>query len=141
MNKLFSIDDKGLLETFDTLSNRDFTSKVIMQDTGKELVGQTKENLRKSMGAKAASREKHKKSLIEGVRMKTDKVYDSVTIDILGEYRLKWFEKGTKDRYTKKRWYRGRIKPLYFFQNTISDENKIVNNIKESVIKQIRKQL
>jgi hypothetical protein len=144
MSKVFSMDDKGLLELFDTLSDKDFTSKVIMkalQDTGKDLVERTKDNLRKSMGAKSSSKGKHKKSLIEGVRMKTDKIYDSVTIDILGEYRLKWFEKGTKARYTKKKQYRGQLKPLYFFQNAISDESRIVNNIKENVIKQIRKQL
>jgi hypothetical protein len=145
MSKVFSIDDKNLLETFDTLSDKEFTSRVIMKalkETGKSLVDQTKDNLRKSMGAKATSKGKHKKALVEGVRMKIDKVYDSVTVDILGEYRLKWFEKGTKKaRYTKKKQYRGVLEPLYFFQKAISDEGRIIEDIKENVLNQIRKQL
>jgi len=34
----------------------------------------------------------------------------------MGDFRLKWFELGTTDRYTKKGYYRGRMQPTYFFK-------------------------
>ena len=41
--------------------------------------------------------------------MKADKDYTEVSVSIMGDFRLKFFEKGTKDRYTSKGFYRGKM--------------------------------
>ncbi len=37
----------------------------------------------------------------KGIKLRVDKAYSEVILHIMGDYRLKWFEKGTKPRYTK----------------------------------------
>ena len=41
--------------------------------------------------------------------MKADKDYTEVSVSIMGDFRLKFFEKGTKNRCTKAGFYRGRM--------------------------------
>ena len=71
--------------------------------------------------------------MLKGVKLKADKAYTEISVHIMGDYRLKWFEKGTKPRKTKghkitgynrsrrirsgKGGNRGSIRPLYFFKD------------------------
>lgn len=91
-----------------------------------------KQSLRAKVGAGAQSMEK-------GIRLKVDKAYSEVTLHIMGDYRLKWFEKGTKPRYTKghkttgylsnhrlkrtgKGGYRGQMIATHFFKEGLNEQ-------------------
>ena len=61
-------------------------------------------------------------------------------VHIMGEFRLKWFEKGTNLRQTRKGWDRGSITPKWFFRNAVSQRGKeavdnLDENIRESILK------
>lgn len=91
-----------------------------------------KQSLRAKVGSGAQSMEK-------GIRLKVDKAYSEVTLHIMGDYRLKWFEKGTKPRYTKghkttgylsnhrlkrtgKGGYRGQMVATHFFKEGLNEQ-------------------
>ena len=91
-----------------------------------------KQSLRAKVGASASSMEK-------GIKLKVDKAYSEVTLHIMGDYRLKWFEKGTKPRYTKghkttgylsnhrlkrtgKGGYRGQMVATHFFKEGLNEQ-------------------
>ena len=40
-------------------------------------------------------------SLNKGVKVRPNRAANEVSVNIMGDYRLKWFEKGTKERYTR----------------------------------------
>lgn len=75
--------------------------------------------------------------MLQGVRLKKNNAYTEVDVHIMGEYKNKWFEKGTAARKTKKGYNRGRIEGKYFFrdarQDTTSVENKVMDSIKNSL--------
>ena len=91
-----------------------------------------KQSLRAKVGSSAQSMEK-------GIKLKVDKAYSEVTLHIMGDYRLKWFEKGTKPRYTKghkttgylsnhrlkrtgKGGYRGQMVATHFFKEGLNEQ-------------------
>ena len=91
-----------------------------------------KQSLRAKVGSSAQSMEK-------GIKLKVDKAYNEVTLHIMGDYRLKWFEKGTKPRYTKghkttgylsnhrlkrtgKGGYRGQMVATHFFREGLNEQ-------------------
>jgi len=89
----------------------------------------------------------------KGIKIKSEKAYDELLVHIMGDYRLKFFEKGTKERTTKsartsgsgrrlkrigKGGNRGRIKPLYFFRTARDNEGLINSAIFESLDKSFK---
>ncbi|MBD5252316.1 MAG: hypothetical protein HDS49_04715 [Bacteroides sp.] len=57
------------------------------------------------------------KTMESGVRLKADKDYCEVSVSILGDFRLKFFEKGTAQRSLRRGGAnRGSITPLNFFR-------------------------
>ena len=107
------------------------------------LADKTKTNLKTRLGRGATS-------MLGGVKVKTDKAYTETSVNIMGDYRLIWFEKGTKIRKTKghrrdgygrrlkrtgKGGNRGAIKPLYFFRDARQSDidDTIFNSITESL--------
>lgn len=132
-----------------------FTSLV---KGGTELVDETKRELRKSL-PNADRGDRYGTPMMKGVKIKKDKDYDEVMVHIMGDYRLKFFEMGTKERYLKKplprkndsRYkyrsgstntggtpYRGSIKPLRFFQKA-RENSRLVDVVLDNLIKQINK--
>ena len=106
------IDDKGVMNLFNSLD--EVSSKRILLEAlkkaGKELQEETKSNLKARLGNKATSPNRwNGKTLESGIRLKADKDYTEVAVNIMGDFRLKFFEKGTKDRFTKKGFYRGKM--------------------------------
>ena len=78
-------------------------------------------SLKQSVNADAA--------LTKGVKVVVFRNLQGVRVHIMGDYRLKWLELGTEDRWT--RWgykskrktkearYSGKIKPAYFFRDSV----------------------
>nr|DAT69137.1 MAG TPA: hypothetical protein [Caudoviricetes sp.] len=82
------------------------------------MTSQTKRSLRANLGAGATSPNRwNGKTMESGVRLKADKDYCEVSVSILGDFRLKFFEKGTAQRRLRRGGAnRGSIRPLYFFR-------------------------
>jgi len=68
---------------------------------GEVLQKETVQIMKSKLGATATSTNHHKKPMSKGVRVIVDKNYYDVIVSIMKDYRLKWFEKGTDERFTK----------------------------------------
>ena len=71
-----------------------------------------------------------------GVKLRADKDYCEVSVSILGDFRLKFFEKGTAQRRLRRGGAnRGSIKPLNFFRKARQQDigDTINNSITESL--------
>ena len=96
-------------------------------------------NLKVALGTGANSSGKLGKPITQGVKLTTEKSYNEVKVHIMGDFRLKFFEKGTKERLTKKGASRGSIRPLYFFRTARQNESEIDSAIFRSLDEQLNK--
>lgn len=126
---------------------------------GNELVKETKRELKKSLPQGATSGNRYGTPMESGVKLKKDKDYDEVKVHIMGDYRLKFFEMGTDERYLKKplkhkedarykyrnnsdvnsKPYRGKISPKHFFKNARENNDAITDEILNNIINEINK--
>lgn len=73
-------------------------------------------------------------SLAKGIGYRLWRKDLGVYAGLRGEYRLNFFEVGTKPRYVKKGYYRGKIKPFRFFRSAVDSElNKGVRYIQKAI--------
>lgn len=120
--------------------------KKALTDSVKPLVNETKKALRRT-NIKNVSKPyigkngKTYKSMIQGIKSSID-VRDPndnyAKVHIMGEFRLKWFEKGTALRKTYKKGSRGKIYPRRFFRDAVENKGRecretLENNIKKSI--------
>lgn len=103
------------------------------------LVKETKANIRRNNAYKI-------NSLQSAVRSKVNPDATEAKIHIMGvknkanEYKLRFFEQGTKQRQTKKGYNRGNIKPLWFFKTAIDTNSKTVEqDIEKTLSSEINK--
>lgn len=161
MNKICEINTKDVERIFNNLSNEEERKKMMLDALytgGKELAEETKSELLRVL-PNANKGEKYGKPMTSGIKVKKDKNYDEVIVHIMGDFRLKWFEMGTKERYLKKpieaksdtRYkfrtgssnaggnpYRGKIKALNFFEHARANSdvvNTIVNTLQNKINK------
>ena len=144
------VDDREVIKALSKLSFKQM-NKAYREGMKKALdpiLKQTKINLRNS-GIRNVSKPYTGKngrkylSMIQGVKTSvyigdTEDSYGKV--HIMKEFRLKWFEKGTSIRKTRKGYNRGSIKPKWFFANAVSQMSKqaaesLDENIRNSIIK------
>ena len=102
--------------------------KKALTDTVKPLVNETKKSLRRT-GVKNVNKPyvskktgKTYKSMLQGIKSSIDvrNAKDNYAkVHIMGEFRLKWFEKGTTTRRTEKKGLRGSIYPHRFFRDAV----------------------
>lgn len=96
------------------------------------------------------------KPFYEGVSVKGDKAYVEASVSILNDFRMKFFEKGTDDRYTKSRkitgyqsdgkhlkregegHYVGKIEATYFFKSARDSSDSAIN---EAMLQSIDKSI
>lgn len=122
---------------------------------GKALQNETKVQLRQSVANTHTPNRWNGKTLEDGIKVKANTVYQEVMVHILGDFRLKFFEKGTKDRYTKihkdklstsqyinqlkkgdRSRFRGKITASHFFRRARQNEEVI----QDAVFKELDKQ-
>lgn len=156
MSKVCDIDTKDLDNILNNL-NEENRNKAIFTSIikgGQELVKETQQELKKVL-PKANSQ------MVKGVKLKKDKSYQEVKVHIMGEYRLKWFEMGTDERYLKKplphkeetRYkyksgstntgglpYRGKIEKKEFFK-TARENSNMADVVINTLIQEIEKLL
>lgn len=143
---MINVDDKSLMIALSNMSFKKMNSvyKKAMKKSLEPLVKQTKQNLRKS-GIKNVGKKKMTStgklwpSMLSGIKTSIntdDNKGDSYgKVHILGEYRLKFFEKGTKTRKTKKGYNRGSISPRWFFRSAVSEKTRECENILDENIR------
>lgn len=119
----------------------------------KELQKGAKQNLISRVKGANKVKEPYYDSLVQGIRYlsprrnKNDKSEISGAIKITsnrkkgsGSFRLVFLEKGTKDRYTKKKgYYRGALTPRYFFRDAQIPHSKVQSYIDMEMDEAIRK--
>ena len=139
----FKVDTKEVTEIFSSLTSREQkrSYKNALRKGAGILARATRLNLRKQFGI-AVSRSKNKwngKTLESGVGVKAENS-ERVQVNIMRDFRLKFFEKSTKIRKTEKGYNRGAIKGVYFFKAAKdSTENQIFSNIDTYVSESIQR--
>lgn len=133
------VDDTSVQNLFNALdadSNKEILFTALKKG-GQKLTSQTKRSLRAKLGAGATSPNRwNGKTMESGVRLKADKDYCEVSVSILGDFRLKFFEKGTAQRSLRRGGAnRGSITPLNFFREARQQgiDETINNSITESL--------
>ena len=99
---------------------------------------------------------KGNKPFYEGVSVKGDKAYCEASVSIMNDFRMKFFEKGTDERYTKSRkitgyksdgkhlkregegHYVGKIEATYFFKTARDNSDAAIN---EAMLQSIDKSI
>ena len=144
------VDDREVIKALSRLSFKQMNKayKEGMKKALDPILKQTKINLRNS-GIRNVNKpyigknSKKYPSMIQGVKTSvyigdTEDSYGKV--HIMKEFRLKFFEKGTSIRKTRKGYNRGSIKPKWFFANAVIQMSKqaaesLDENIRNSIIK------
>ncbi|MCH5241796.1 MAG: hypothetical protein J1F67_05160 [Muribaculaceae bacterium] len=104
MNDNLRIEDKSLVEIFSRLQNGIRSDLVLkaLKKGGEKLQADTKVQLRKKLGKGASSTNHHRRPMLKGITLKEDQQYIEVRVSLYGDFRLKWFELGTKERKLKR---------------------------------------
>lgn len=101
------IDSAEVDRLLNSLSDTDQLNKILFDAVkagARVLRDNTKQSFRSEMGGVASNVSRFtRKPFEDGITMKTDKAYVEAKVSIMGDPRLKWFETGTQDRYTKGR--------------------------------------
>lgn len=148
------VDDKKVLEAFGRLSDKQMNKayRQALKKAIEPISKQAKSNLRKS-GIKNVSKKYVGKngrtygSMVSGIKTSVDvrnPGEEWSKVHIMGDFRLKWFEKGTQLRKTNKGWNRGSISAKWFFRDAINQKSKecleqLDDLIKQSILKAYNK--
>ena len=163
MNNVCQIDTKGvekLINNLDEDNRNDAIYKSLVK-AGQKLVTETKKTLRKELPSGAKSGKRYGTPMESGIKLSKDKDYGDVKVHIMGDFRLKFFEMGTEDRYIKKSnkgngsdgrykfrkkegsqgnsGYRGSIKAKHFFKQARDNAQAITDEIIRNLQKEINK--
>ena len=140
------VEDSQVIDLFAALDEKNRSNILFkaLKKGAEHLRDQTKIQLRTKLPNSA--------SMEKGVRLKPDKAYSEISVHIMGDYRLKWFEKGTKLRKTKghkvagyegrhlkrtgKGGNRGKIDSLHFFRD--ARQKNIDDIISKSITEQLK---
>ena len=154
------IDSRQVDDVLKALSDDELKRKILfdaIKKGAKTLQQDTKKLFRQSMGESASHYSKYiRKPFEDGVTVKGDKAYIEASVSIMNDFRMKFFEKGTKQRTTKGRKIvgyinshklkregkghnTGSIKPLYFFKQARQNETAIKDAIMQSINNALRK--
>lgn len=147
---MIEVDDREVMAMFEEMSpkNRKRVITSALRRSGNILVRQTRKNLRSVTTKSGAlnTRTPNKwngRKMEQGVRIKVkvDNKTKEAKIHILGDFRLKFFELGTSERYTKKKGaYRGRIEGYNFFKAAKEQtEKKIFSEMDKVISEQVKK--
>lgn len=157
MNNVCKIDSSQIDEILNRLNEENRNKIMIdaLKEGGNILQENTRQNLIKEIGISATSTNHHRKPMNEGVKLITDKDYLTVLVSIMGDYRLKWFEMGTRERYRKVRGvdskgkkyvkksekggYTGQITGTHFFKSAREDTAPIEEAIISAMESELNK--
>lgn len=144
-----NIDVKKVLQMFSEFNEklRKKTFKTALRKSANILKKQTITNLKASVNH-IDRRDKWGNTLRKGVGIAVAKTGYSAKVHLMKNFKLKFFEMGTDDRYQKtfkrkrlkKQRYVGKIKPLWFFKKAKEQtETKVFDSIEQNLINTIKK--
>jgi hypothetical protein len=120
--------------------------KIIRDEAVKNLRGVTKHTKTKKVNPKTG---KKQRNLQAGITNRVWRNLKGTTVTNLGDYRLKWFEEGTEERYTKpdgkKRYkkkakYNGAMKASHFLSKAAqSKKDEAIKEVENELLKSIQK--
>ena len=144
MNSTIITDASEVINLFARLKGKEQKKvyKAALKKSGSILVRQTRKNLKRILGKKATTKNRWKgKTMSSGVKVTTGKSGEEAKIHIMGDFRLKFFEKGTDIRKTKNKGLnRGSIKGKYFFKAAKSEsEQAVFNSLEKNITASINK--
>lgn len=133
------VDDTSVQNLFNALDDNSRKNILFtaLRKGGRKLASQTRTQLKAKLGAGATSPNRwNGKTMESGIKLKADKDYCEVSVSIMGDFRLKFFEKGTRQRSLRRSGAnRGSIKPLNFFREArqMNIDDVINNSLNESL--------
>lgn len=146
---MIEVEDKYVLDLFARLNSKKQKKvfKATLKKSANILIKETRYQLKKIVGKITNkhyyANKKKTYSLSKGVA--TNKGNDqSIKVHILGDFRLKFFEKGTKKRYTKSKYgklhYVGKITAKFFFRTAQRlKEKEVFQSMNKLLSEQIMK--
>ena len=150
MNNI-ELDESGVLDMLDALSTRQVMGlqRTALRKAANVLRTDARKKLRKELPSATRSKGKYSDTLISAIRTSVKEGKDGMDAKVhimgsrsktSGTFRTRFFEGGTVERKTKKGYSRGKIKPLYFFQNAIdATKNKVESTLDSELSKTIQK--
>lgn len=166
MNDTVIINSQQVDDLLNKLSDNDKKNKWLYDAvmSGAKVLQQAAQQsfIKKVKGAQHSSPYlKGGKPFYEGVSVKGDKAYIEASVSILNDFRMKFFEKGTDERYSKSRkitgyqsdgkhlkregegHYTGKISATYFFKSARDSSDAAINeamlqSIDKSIINAIK---
>ena len=131
---MIEVDAKDVLNLFSELNSRQQKQAVrnALRRSANIVVKEAKKNLKSHLGYVVNHRNRwNGKTLQSGIKATIKKNLDQITIHIMGDFRLKFFEKGTKVRKLKKNGAnRGKIQALFFFKDAkINKEKEVISTM------------
>lgn len=134
------IDDTGVRNLFAELEEDKL--RAIMTSALRKGAQTLKNNTIKSLRSKVntSSSTTNGKPIENGVRMKVDKNYIEANVNIMGDYRLRFLEKGTQLRKTKSGANRGALSARNFFADARNNEMAVYDAIDKQLINLLKKQ-
>lgn len=138
-----TVDDSKVQNLFRALDS-DSRKQILfaaLKAGGNKLAEQTKQQLRSKLGAGASTPNRwNGKTMESGIRVKADKDYCEVAVNVMGDFRLKFFEKGTAIRQTRKtKANRGKIKALNFFWSARQKADEVTGIINSSIAESLKR--
>lgn len=155
------ISSEGIDNFLDALDDDDIKRNILfkaVKSGGKVLQQTTKYYFKNAIGDAANHISKYIKAPFQdGIVLKGDKAYIEARVSIMKDFRMKFFETGTEERYTKQKGhsdlkrgrhqvntgkpnYRGKIKATHFFKNARDNSKEAVSDAMQiSIDKEIKK--
>lgn len=136
------VDDKKVLDLFKELDYKKQIKsyKQALRISARIIQKEAKASLKKEIG-KSANQKGRYGRLNSGIKIKVARNGMSAKVHIMGDFRLKFFELGTDDRYIRKNnAYRGKMNATHFFQTARKAkeeeaENSLLKNLEKAIIK------
>ena len=123
-------------------------NKVLMKEARLQLQGVTARATtgltarRKGWAKMASSRRREYGSLERGIRSRVSANGDRGMVHIMGDFRLKWFEMGTTNRYRSGDVYTGRMTATRFFAKSVSTaERSMTDAFENTVVKAVERRV
>lgn len=162
MSNAVDINSTQVDNLLDTLDDQEVKNQILFDAVkagAKALQQTTKNYFRQKVGEAATHYSRFiRKPFDEGITVKADKSYIEAKVSIMGDPRLKWFERGTNARYTKGRkitgyaqgrrnrlqregkgHYTGQMTGLYFFKEARQNNSIIDEAMTQSINNAIKK--
>lgn len=140
-----SVDARQVLQMFAALDSKKQKKvhRTALRKATAILVKEAKRNFRSVVKKPNAKNKWNGKTFSSGIKSKVNREATEGKVHIMGDFRLKFFEMGTKARYkkrTKGRPSTGSIKAFYFFKKAReAKELEISNNMNDIITKSILK--